>query len=181
MIYLSMEHLAEHLFQQNKDVIEAVIAQMFARDGGRFGYGIAFVAEFEGQQVGLLVASRGDRINRLNLATMPHLFTVLGFAKAIGFIRRGVSLPGGREAWDDEFFISNLGILPSMQGRSFGLKMLAYVEKLACENNLPKCSLIVSGYNTNARRLYERIGYQVVETVKDEKEELGYYRMVKVL
>ena len=181
MIYLSMEHLADHLFQQNKDVIEAAIAQLFARDAGRFGYRIAFIAEVEGQHVGLLIASRGDRIDRLNLETAPHLVAVLGLTKALGFIRRGIRLPGGREAYKDEFYVGNLGVLPSMQGRSFGSQLLAYAEKLACENNLKKCSLIVGGYNTNARRLYERIGYQVVETVEAEKAELGYHRMVKVL
>lgn len=181
MIYLSMEHLADHLFQQNKDTIQAAIAQLFARNAGRFGYKYAYVAEFEGDQVGLLIASRGDRIDRLNLETAPHLVAVLGLTKAIGFIRRGIRLPGGREAYKDEFYVGNLGVLPSMQGRSFGSQLLAYAEKLACENNLKKCSLIVGGYNTNARRLYERVGYQVIETVEAEKADLGYHRMVKVL
>lgn len=181
MIYLSMDHLADHLFQQNKDVIEAMIARLFTRDAGRFGYSGAFIAEFENEPVGLLIASRGDKMNRLNLETIPHLVAVLGFTKAIGFIHRGVRLPGGKEAYDDEFFIGNLGILPSMQGRSFGSQMLAYAERLACENNLRKCSLIVGWHNTNAHRLYERIGYQVVETVQDENKDLGYYRMVKAL
>jgi ribosomal protein S18 acetylase RimI-like enzyme len=181
MLYLSMEHLADHLFRQDKDAIEAVIAQLFARDAGRFGYRIAFVSEFEGQQVGLLIASRGDRLDRLNLETAPHLFSVLGLKTAVGFVLRGVRLPGGKEAEDDEYFISNLGILPAMQGRSFGSQMLAFAEELTCGNNLKKCSLIVGGYNKDARRLYERIGYQVVETVNAEKADLGYYRMVKVL
>jgi len=181
MIYLSMEHLADHLFQQNKDAIQATIAQLFSRNAGRFGYKYAYIAEFENGPVGLLIASRGDRIDRLNLETAPHLVAVLGLTKAIGFIRRGLGLPGGKEAYADEFFLGNLGILPSMQGRSFGSQLLAYAEGLACENNLKKCSLIVGGYNTNARRLYERVGYQVVETVEAEKAELGYHRMVKVL
>lgn len=181
MIYLSMDHLADHLFQQNKDVIEAAIAKLFARDAGRFGYKYAFTAEIENERVGLLIASRGDKVNRLNLETIPHLIAVLGFTKAIGFIYRGVTLPGGKEAEDDEFFLGNLGIIPSMQGRSFGSQMLAYADGLARENNLKKCSLIVGWHNTNARRLYERAGYKIVETVQDENENLGYYRMVKVL
>jgi ribosomal protein S18 acetylase RimI-like enzyme len=181
MICLSLHELAGHLFQQNTDVIEEMIAKLFARNTGRFGYKYAFVAECENEAVGLLVACRGDRINRLNLETIPHLISVLGLIQAAGFIYRGVRLPGGKEAEDDEFFISNLGILPSMQGRSFGSLMLAYAEELACENNLRKCSLIVGWHNTNARRLYERVGYQAVETVQDENENLGYYRMVKVL
>jgi ribosomal protein S18 acetylase RimI-like enzyme len=181
MIYLSLGHLADHLFQQNSDVIRAMIAKLFTRNAGRFGYQYASIAEFEKEPVGLLIASRGDKIDRLNLETIPHLMAVLGFAKAIGFIRRGIRLPGGREAEDDELYLGNLAILPSMQGRSFGSQLLVHAEKLARENNLSKCSLIVAGYNTDARRLYERTGYQIVETVTDEKENLGYYRMVKVL
>ena len=181
LICLSLHELADHLFQQKKEVIEALTAKLFVRDAGRFGYKHAFVAECDDEPVGLLIACRGDEVNRLNLETVPHLLAVLGFAKGIGFVYRAVRLPGGREAYDDEFFISNLGILPSMQGRSFGSRMLAYAEGLACENGLKKCSLIVNWHNTDAKRLYERIGYQVVETVPDENETLGYYRMVKVL
>ena len=181
MIYLTMTSLADHLFQKKTDVIEGVIAKLFTRKDGRFGHGSALIAEFEDISVGLLVASRGDKVNRLNLETIPHLIAVLGFARAIGFIRRGIGLPGGREAYDDEFFLSNLAVIPSMQGHSFGSQMLTYAEGLARENNLSKCSLIVGWHNTKARRLYERTGYQVVEIVPDENEDLGYYRMVKAL
>ncbi|HEY5729835.1 MAG TPA: GNAT family N-acetyltransferase [Anaerolineales bacterium] len=181
MIYLSMASLADHLFQQNTDFIEATIAKLFVRDAGRFGCKHAYVAEFENELVGLLVASRGDEINRFNLLTIPHLIAVLGVAQAIGFVYRTFTLPGGKEAEDDEFFISNLGILPSMQGNSFGTKMLVYAEELARANDLMRCSLIVGWHNTQARRLYERIGYRIVETVRDGNENLGYYRMVKVL
>lgn len=181
MIYLSMGHLADHLFQLNKDVIETRIAKLFARDAGRFGYKYAFIAGLGNEAAGLLIASRGDKVNRLNLETVPHLMAVLGISNAVGLIHRAVTLPGGREAYDDEFFIGNLGILPSMQGRSFGSQLLAYAETLACENGLKKCSLVVGWHNTNARRLYERIGYRVVEAVQDENENLGYYRMVKAL
>jgi len=181
MITLSLHELADHLFQQNTNVIERMIAQLFVHDAGRFGYKHTYIAEYENEPIGLLVVYRGEEVDRLNLKTIPHLIAVLGFAKAIGFIYRGIKLPGGKEAEDDEFFLSNLAILPSVQGRLFGSQMLAYAEELARENGLKKCSLIVNWHNTNAKRLYERIGYQVVETVQDKNEHLGYYRMVKVL
>ena len=181
MFYLSMGSLADHLFLMKADVIEKRIVKLYTRNAGRFGYSPAFIAEFEGEPVGLLVALRGDRVNRLNLETILHLIAVLGFAKAVGFVWRAVTLPGGREAEDDEFHIANIGILPSMQGRSFGSQLLAYAEQLARENDLTKCSLIVGWDNPSARRLYERTGYQIVETVQDEIEHHGYYRMVKAL
>jgi ribosomal protein S18 acetylase RimI-like enzyme len=181
MLRLSMGSLADHLFGRKPGNIEKLLEKLFARDAGRFGYKHAFIAAFENTSVGLLVASRGDKVNRLNLETIPHLMAVLGPAKAVGFIWRVVMLPGGKEAEDDELYISNLGIIPSMQGRFFGTHMLAHAEKLAQDRNLAKCSLIVGWHNTSARRLYERVGYQVVETVKDEGKHNGYYRMVKVL
>jgi len=181
MICLSMGSLADRLFAQKDETIDKMIAKLFARNAGRFGYNDAYIAELEDKPVGLLIVVRGADVNRLNLKTIPHLTAVLGFTKAIGFIWRAVTLPGGREAENDELYIANLGIIPSMQGRSLGSQLLAYAEKLAREYNLKKCSLIVGWHNTNARRLYERIGYQIVETVQDEIGHQGYYRMVKVL
>ena len=181
MIRLSMGHLADHLFEMKPDAIENVIAKLFTRNTGRFGRRSVLLAEFENEPVGMLTASRGDEVNRRNLETIPLLFAELGFAKAIRFIWRTVTLPGGKEAEDDEFFLDFLGVDPSMQGRSFGSQLLAYAEELARENGLMKCSLIVGWYNTSARRLYERTGYTIVEAVQDKNETLGYYRMLKVL
>ena len=181
MIHLSMGSLADHLFAQTAEAIDKLIAKLFERNAGRFGYKDAYIAELENEPVGLLIAIRGLDVNRRNLETIPHLITVLGLMGAIGFIWRTVRLPGGREADDDELYVANLGVVPSMQGRLFGSQLLAYAEELAREYNLRKCSLIVGWHNTKARRLYERIGYQVVEPVKDEIGHQGYYRMVKVL
>jgi len=181
MICLSMGSLADRLFAQKAETIDKMIAKLFARNAGRFGYDNAYIAELEDKPVGLLIVVRGADVNRLNLKTIPHLIAVLDFTKAIGFIWRAVTLPGGREAEDDELYIANLGIIPSMQGRSLGSQILVYAEELARKYNLMKCSLIVGWHNTGARRLYERIGYQIVETVQDEIEHRGYYRMVKAL
>lgn len=181
MFYLSLGSLADHLFGMKADAIEKMIGKLYTRNAGRFGYDSAFIAEFEDEPIGLLVALRGDKVNRLNFETIPHLIAVLGFAKAVGFVWRAVTLPGGREAEDDEFHVANIGILPSRQGCSFGSQLLAYAEQLAREADLLKCSLIVGWDNTFARRLYERTGYQIVETVQDEINHHGYYRMVKAL
>lgn len=176
-----MHGLADHLFGKALDVFEPKVAQLFSRNAGRFGYKYAYIAERDDELVGLLVACPGDKVGRLNLETIPHLISVLGFAEAIGFVYRSVMLPGGKEAENDEFFLGNIGILPSMQGRSLGTQLLGYAEELAHKNGLKKCSLIVGWGNNSARRLYERVGYEIAETVQDENENLGYYRMVKVL
>jgi len=70
---------------------------------------------------------------------------------------------------------------PSSQGLGIGSALLKFAEGLACDAKLTRCSLIVGSYNQKAFRLYQRLGYQVVETVRSENPSLGYYRMVKVL
>jgi ribosomal protein S18 acetylase RimI-like enzyme len=181
MLYLSLNGLADYLFEKPGGQIVAQLEQLLVRDAGRFGIALAFVAEVEDKSSGVMFSSEGARLDALNLAVFPHLFPVMGFVSALRFIWRGARLPGGAEAERDEYYISNIGVHPSYQGQGIGSRFLAYAEQIAKEKCLEKCSLLVSLHNVNAFRLYQRMGYQVVETVHDKNENLGYHRMVKQL
>ena len=181
MIKLSMGSLADYLFKADGASIRTYIEKLVRGNSGRFGLRFSFVAEHAGIPKGILLSYKGRSVDLLNLATFPHLFSAMGFTSAFRFMRRGISLPGGREAVKDEYYISNLGVDPSVQGQGVGSALLTFAEGVARKENLAKCSLIVGLYNQNALRLYQRIGYQVVETVLHEDEALGYHRMVKQL
>jgi ribosomal protein S18 acetylase RimI-like enzyme len=181
LMYATMGSLADYLFKQDMPTIEVLLAGLFSRNAGRFGYQITVIAESAGVPVGMLVSCSGMELNRINVKTFPQFFPVLGLKRTLGFLLRGISLPGGREADRDEYYISNLGVSPSVQGHGFGSQLLKYAEQIALASGLPKTSLIVSSHNDGAQRLYERVGYRTVETVRDQKEIPGYYRMVKVL
>lgn len=178
MFLLSMGSLADHLFAADKQTAKHSIEKLVARNAGRFALRFAWIAEVNGNTKGGLVACKGNMIEHLNLATAPHLFGVMGLS-AFGFMWRGVALPGGREAEADEYYIGNLGVHPSAQGLGIGSAMLEFAATQARQHGLAKCSLVAALYNHGAIRLYERFGYEVVETV--EHPTLGYYRMVKVL
>ena len=181
MIHLSMGHLADYLFGANHASAQTFIENLVRRNAGRFGTRLVFLAESAGRGQGALVSFQGSGVDRLNLATFPHLFPALGFRHAFGFMWRGVRLPGGVEAKADEYYISNLGVHPSAQGQGIGSALLTFAEKAAMESGLSKTSLVVGTYNQNALRLYQRNGYRVVETVEEANQILGYYRMVKVI
>ena len=181
MIHLSMGHLADYLFGADHASVQTFIETFVRRNAGRFGLRLVFLAESAGRLQGALVSFQGSGIDRLNLATFPHLFPVLGFRHAFGFVWRAVRLPGGAEAETDEYYISNLGVHPSAQGQGIGSALLTFAEKTALESGLSKTSLIVGASNQNALRLYQRNGYRIVETVEDANQILGYYRMVKVI
>jgi len=181
MLKLSMGSLADYLFEADARTITRYIESLVLRNAGRFGMRFSFIADVAGISKGVLLSYKGGSVDLLNVATFPHLFSAMGFSRAIRFMKRGISLPGGREAVKDEYYISNLGVHPSAQGLGIGSALLKFAESLACDAKLSKCSLIVGSYNQNAFRLYQRLGYQVVETVRNENPSLGYYRMVKVL
>jgi ribosomal protein S18 acetylase RimI-like enzyme len=181
MFYLSMGGLADYLFENTGQPVIALTENLVIRNAGRFGSGIAFVAEAEGKSMGALVSCEGARLEALNLAVLPHIFPVMGIASALRFLWRGYRLPGGVEAEKDEYYVSNIGVHPSAQGHGIGSRLLAYAEQAAQASRLAKCSLVVSLHNVSAFRLYRRTGYKVVETVHDKNENLGYHRMVKQL
>lgn len=179
MILLSLGSLADYLFEADEHTRRSFIEKLVRRNAGRFGLRFASVAEADGGSKGMLLACEGKLLDRLNWATLPHLFFALGVLPAFGFIRRGIALPGGREAEMDEYYISNIGVHPSAQGLGIGSALLDFAEKQARSANLAKCSLIVGLYNQKALRLYQRLGYEIVETVQHSN--LGYHRMLKVL
>lgn len=181
MLYLSLNGLADYLFEKPAPQITAQLERLIARNAGRFGIDLAFVAEVEGKPSGVMFSCEGAWLDALNLAVFPHLFPAMGFASALRFIWLGSRLPGGAEATRDEYYVSNIGVHPSAQGQGIGSHFLAHAEQTAKEKCLEKCSLLVSLHNVNAFRLYQRTGYQVVETVHDKNENLGYHRMVKQL
>ena len=88
-----------------------------------------------------------------------------------------------QEARSDEYYISNIGVLPEFQGRGIGSRLMQQAEKICRSHGLKKCSLLVSPHNNGAQRLYERLGYRVERSFRFAfgAGELDNLRMVKCL
>ena len=181
MLYLSMGKLADYLFENAKQPAHTLIKKLVTCNAGRFGFEITFIAEADGEPLGALVVCEGAKLDSLNLAVVPNIFSVMGLVPALRFLWRGYALPGGREAEKDEYYISNLGVSAASQGRGIGSQLMTFAEERAQSVSLKKCALVVGLYNKNALRLYQRLGYQIVETISHPNEYLGYHRMVKQL
>jgi ribosomal protein S18 acetylase RimI-like enzyme len=67
---------------------------------------------------------------------------------------------------EDSLFLDALGVLPEFRGKGIGTELIHLTEKKAVENGHTVVSLMVFADNTEARRLYERCGFAVVETVE---------------
>lgn len=74
------------------------------------------------------------------------------------------------------WYVNVLAAYPDYRGRGLGGQLLAVAERLATATDCRGLSIIVSGANTGARRLYERSGYEEIATrpmVKEDWENPG--------
>ena len=59
-------------------------------------------------------------------------------------------------------YLKLIAILPEFQGRSFGLRLLHWMESEARRSEARQLWLCVSTFNTRAQAFYERYGFQAV-------------------
>lgn len=187
LIYLSMKTTADYLFgmgnpQQGLQALES----LFRMKSNRFSYQFTQIVFLEGLLAGLVVAYPGKLIKSFELPMAWHLLKIRGLKGFLHFFMRALPLAGIKEAEDDEYFISNLAVLPEQQGRGLGCHILKQTEKMAAKLGFKKISLTVDVDNDRARKLYERFGFTPVKKVFIESFHrrigyAGFYRMRKEL
>ncbi len=187
LIHLTMDAEADWLFGQEPGFpTHAVLAGLYQRRNNRVSHHFAYLAALDGRDVGLLLAYPGRLLKRLDWMTGVHLVQIFGLAATIRVARRQPAYADLVETEADEFYISNVAVLPECQGQGVGKALLAHAEQLACASGLQKCSLIVTYGHEPAYRLYEYLGYQTVRKYDFDHPHIadgsgGYRRMVKVL
>jgi ribosomal protein S18 acetylase RimI-like enzyme len=187
LIYLSMGIEADWLFGQEKGhPTNQVLTNLFLRRGNRISYPLSTVAERDEKVAGLLLAYPGYLLSHFNWMTGLHLTGVLGLAATIRLARRQAAYGDLKETEKDEFYISNLGVFPDLQGKGIGTMLMDRAEEMARKAGLQKCSLIVTFGHKDARRLYEHLGYKVIHSYSCNHPQVaegsgGYHRMVKTL
>jgi ribosomal protein S18 acetylase RimI-like enzyme len=187
LIYLPMGRLADFLFGFGDPArANAVLAKLFARRNNPYSHQFAKVAEVGGKMAGLLLAYPYRMLKRLKAPMARQLVAIYGLADMCRFVHRSWPLFGLCEAEEDEYYICTLAVVPELQGKRIGARLLAYAEAEAEAAGLLKCSLGVEVGNDGARRFYERHGYVAFATVKPaylagRMSYPGFHRMVKVL
>ena len=63
-------------------------------------------------------------------------------------------------------YVAIVAVAPEARGRRVGSRLMAFAEE-RCRHRARHIFLCVSSFNSRARRLYERLGYQVVAELKD--------------
>jgi ribosomal protein S18 acetylase RimI-like enzyme len=63
-------------------------------------------------------------------------------------------------------YIQSICVRPDQRGRGLGSSLIAWAEQRIARDS-PNVFICVSSFNTGARRLYERLGYQMVGCLAD--------------
>jgi ribosomal protein S18 acetylase RimI-like enzyme len=187
LIYLTMGKMADYLFgSDNEQNAQRLLKRLFRKKSNRFSYQFTKVTVLSGEVTGLVIAYSGRLMKSLEFPMALHLIKASGVLGSMRFIKRAFPLFGVKEVENDEYFISNIAVLPAWQGKGVGKYLLSQVEKTAREKGFNKISLTVDVENEHAFSLYKQTGFNVIETVEIEflQKHIGYsgfYRMAKVL
>jgi ribosomal protein S18 acetylase RimI-like enzyme len=185
MLRASMGGLGNYLFQDLKRTTDEYLEGMYREKGHRFSWSVAFVGEAGAGPAGYLLSYPGRELDALQLAFLRRFWSVFGWGETWQLLSRAWPLLNAPEATRDEYYISNIGVLPEHRGRGYGTQLMEFAEVQSRQAGLTKCSLAVDLTNVDAIRLYQRLGYRVVYTRqfkgKLARQESGYHRMVKHL
>jgi ribosomal protein S18 acetylase RimI-like enzyme len=115
------------------------------RDSGSFSYRNAVMMEQDGSVVGCLIGyPLSAEPEPINYDETPPMFVPLQELENLA--------PG---TW----YVNVLAVYPEHRGRGYGGQLLSLAERVANDSGCSAMSIIVSGANAGARRLYERAGY----------------------
>lgn len=91
----------------------------------------------------------------------PSMETYVGFFddKITGFIV--ITIAGSFRG-----YIKTVCVLPEWRGKGIGTELIGFVEERIFKES-PNVFICVSSFNKNARKLYERLGYEMVGELKN--------------
>jgi ribosomal protein S18 acetylase RimI-like enzyme len=147
------EGIPAYFWEQSRqagETIEAVGARNAASDTENFSYRNAHLGILDNAIAGMLLAYRlPEAEGAEDLETLPE------------FIRPLVDL---EQCVPGSFYINMLATYPAFRNRSVGTRLMGIVDRLAAAAGCSTSSIEVFSENTGALGLYERLGYQVIES-----------------
>ncbi|HEX3075788.1 MAG TPA: N-acetyltransferase [Lachnospiraceae bacterium] len=180
---IALDYMAYPLVGSKDDsIIEKTLQTLWGIGMNRFSHQFAYEAQVNLKTVGMITCYPVIIMNQLAWPTFRELIKLRKWSlveHSIAHLQEVFSMINLKEGREDEFHIGTLATLPESRGYGIGSKLINYAENLAMRNLYHKCSLTVKKENEQARRLYEKMGYHIVDSI--EKKPYSLYRMVKNL
>jgi len=159
LLYETDPAVSRILFGKSKaDAVEK-ISRLILTGGNDYGKETLYVYTLHGVARGVLVAF--DAKARASMDDSAAFMRVSRWVDKLRLATLGRALEGmlTKEIPPDCLYISNVCVDPVVRGQGIGTALIDYAAGLAYEHGCSRLLLDVSGSNTRAARLYERLGF----------------------
>jgi ribosomal protein S18 acetylase RimI-like enzyme len=125
-------------------------------------------------ELGLIALMQGQLVGFIGLKYENRsffLFERLHFIRELGLLRGLLAFlildnVSPVKPLSDEVYIAVLVVDPSMRGKGIGSSLMQSAFEIAQQNQCTAVVLDVANTNSNARRLYDRLGFKSVRTIE---------------
>jgi len=156
------------IFRADETTVAEIMAEMCRLSGGAM-LNDALVAEVEGKVVGVVLIKRAETRNEPETSLVFRwLRSQLGWRRAAWAVLALDALETKTPIGANDTYLDTLAVHPDVQGQSIGNALLRDLTERARGWGKRRITLYVTGNNEGARRLYERMGFQI------ERVELSY-------
>lgn len=180
---MALSYMAYSLIgSKDSEVIDDTMKKLWSQKENRFSHEYAYEAKLDGRTVGIITCYSHCVMERLAWPTFKELLKTRKWELVkhiVGNIKESLSMFLLKEGRNGEFHIGSIATLPECRGYGVGTKLIEHAEAYARKKKFRKCSLTVKMENEGARKLYERLGYEVVDFI--DMDPFHLYRMVKVI
>jgi ribosomal protein S18 acetylase RimI-like enzyme len=179
LIWSAIEEQA-NFFTGTDDPVEIKkgLEELFVLPNNRVSFESCMVVEIDEQVAASMIsypAYTMDSLNQLIISRLEKKYP----KNSEGYQKIIQPIIVSKEAFDDEYYIDNLGVIKQYRGRGIGTKLINYAETIAKEKKFKKCSMLAEINNQRALDLYKKLGYQN-DCILDVTG-CKYYHMVKEL
>jgi ribosomal protein S18 acetylase RimI-like enzyme len=151
-VFLAMEQiLYAFIGMKDHEKAKSFLRYFVEKENNQYSYKNCLVAESENEVKGTLNIYDGGKLERLRAPIIAYIKTHFG----IGFHHE-------EETQEGEYYIDSLGVGKSQQGKGLGSALLKFTIDKYVKNDQKTIGLLVDEDNTNAEKLYLKLGFELV-------------------
>ncbi len=153
LLLLAMEDIVyTFINEENREKALGFLEHFIGQENNQYSYENIWVLEMDGQIAGAIDVYDGGKLDELREPIIQYLNEKYN---------NEISPEDETEA--GEWYLDTLGVNPNFQGKGIGSSLINYIiENISSEKN-KAVGLLVDLDNPNAKRLYERLGFQKIK------------------